>query len=605
MGKCGDTLLKPRMAVLILTCINFINYIDRGIIPGASTSLRGCEYNNKTCPNINPNTTLPDNWCVACPMCNTHCSNIKTCGIQCNEKIHRIGQLGFGISETELGFLQSSFMVGYSLAAVFFGNAVHKFRPFRLMSIGLCIWTVAAFLSGYSGIICKQEQSDSSFDVSNKCGGYYLMILARILSGVGEASFATISVPFLDDVVDKKYIGLSLAIYFSAVPCGTAVGFIWGGQMSEAIGWEYAFLVEAPLMIPMAIYFFFVPHRLSESSSVKTKNQTSSENIDSSYNALLISEPYEEQAIKRKSGNNNNQSSGSYTSSSDDSLEMMEPEEGYYDGIDNDENHGMLAAVKALLSNPVYIFTCIGYSAFTAVTAGFAFYAPSFVQRNNPCLNVKGPCHNDWHFSQSSADIAFGGVVASSGLLGTAIGGKLLDYFKNKNTDSGAVDGASDDSMDATSAKLNGLQRCQSALIQVSWEAFLAVIICVLAVQSSNPTIFFCGIWLGCLVLFTTTSGVNGVLLWSVEPKNRAMSMGFSVLILHAFGDVPSPIIIGYIDDTWKDPKFTMSITSMWLVVCIVTWFTAYSTIKFNWWDVKKTRQSKNSTEKPLLGLRG
>ena len=63
----------------------------------------------------------------------------------------------------------------------------------------------------------------------------------------GEASFATISVPFLDDVVDKKHIGLYLAVYFSAVPCGTALGFMWGGEISSILGWEYAFLIEAPL----------------------------------------------------------------------------------------------------------------------------------------------------------------------------------------------------------------------------------------------------------------------------------------------------------------------------------------------------------------------
>ena len=62
----------------------------------------------------------------------------------------------------------------------------------------------------------------------------------------------------------------------------------------------------------------------------------------------------------------------------------------------------------------------------------FAFYAPTFVQRNNPCLNVEGPCENEWHFSQKSADLIFGIVVASSGLFGTALGGKIMDCFGGK-----------------------------------------------------------------------------------------------------------------------------------------------------------------------------
>ena len=54
MGKYGDILLNPEGAVAILTFINFLNYVDRGIIPGASTSLRGCLYDNQTCPTWAP-----------------------------------------------------------------------------------------------------------------------------------------------------------------------------------------------------------------------------------------------------------------------------------------------------------------------------------------------------------------------------------------------------------------------------------------------------------------------------------------------------------------------------------------------------------------------
>ena len=100
------------------------------------------------------------------------------------------------------------------------------------------------------------------------------------------------------------------------------------------------------------------------------------------------------------SGSGSQSSGNSYNSSSDESLDMMIQEDNDdYESNTNNEKNNLLSEVKALICNPVYIFTCIGYSAFTAVTAGFAFYAPTFVQRNNPCLNVQGPCTNEWHFS--------------------------------------------------------------------------------------------------------------------------------------------------------------------------------------------------------------
>ena len=104
----------------------------------------------------------------------------------------------------------------------------------------------------------------------------------------------------------------------------------------------------------------------------------------------------------------------------------------------------------------------------------------------------------------------------------------------------------------------------------------------------------------GWLTLWTVpTRAVNGVLLWSVPVENRAMSMGFSVLILHAFGDVPSPVIIGYIDDTWKNPRFTMSVTSLWLTVCIGTWFLSYLVIRNKW--CRSASKTKRAGEELLV----
>ena len=45
---------------------------------------------------------------------------------------------------------------------------------------------------------------------------------------------------------------------------GTAIGFIWAGNIAAATGgqWGYAFLGEVPLMLPFAISAWFIPNRL-------------------------------------------------------------------------------------------------------------------------------------------------------------------------------------------------------------------------------------------------------------------------------------------------------------------------------------------------------
>ena len=542
MPTCdARSVLTPRRALVIFTFINLINYIDRGVIPGAGTDIKGCIYNQKTmCPTLEPNKPLPKDWCITCPLCNASCAS-AVCGNSCNEDTHKIEQIGFGVGTTKLGILQSSFMFGYSIAALVFGNLVHRHSKFKLMGVGLSIWTLAVLLSGLSGLWCKSEQAGVVKPTQTEtCSAFYLMVFARIISGVGEASFATISVPLLDDIVDQKSIGLYLAIYFSAVPVGTAFGFIWGGQISKILGWEWAFLFEVPLMLPAAILFF----------SLKGSPKKASENTDRDDAANGLSE---DPSSNRKD-------------SDDSDIELMEREVLGDDG--REEKLSFFYEIKLLLSHPVYVASCLGYAAYTAVVAGFAFYAPQFLQKNNPCLGSGDPsCVNSWNFTQLEADKIFGAIVASAGLLGTVIGGKLLDCVNAKQASNHE---------DAGMQGERRLEQCRVALFQISIEIFIAIPVCFFAVQSSNPGIFFAGIAFGCLALFTTTAGVNGALLWSIPSEHRSMALGLSVLFIHALGDVPSPIAIGLIDDVYKKPVFTMSVTTLWLLWALFFWCFAY-----------------------------
>jgi|EP00945_MAST-04E_sp_MAST-4E-sp1_P004368 MFS transporter, Spinster family, sphingosine-1-phosphate transporter len=531
MPACdAKKILTPKTALFLFTVVNFINYVDRGIIPGAGTSIQGCVYDEqKYCPKLVKNQTLPSDWCVRCPLCGHHCESVATCGDQCDEKSHEIRQLGFAIGTTKLGMVQASFMIGYSLAALFFGNAVHRFSKFRLMGVGLLIWTLAVLLCGLSGILCESQQAAMANPSEEQCSAFYLLVFARILSGVGEASFATISVPILDEVVERRSIGLYLAIYFSAIPVGTALGFIWGGLISRLYSWKWAFLFEVPLMLPFAFLFLNLTGNPKPAVDVRPEAAQSAD--------------------------------------SDESLEMMV-------GEDEPAVKGAWQEIRSLLANPIYLCVCFGYAAYTATVAGFAFYAPKFLQTNNPCGIHPDPsdhCVNEWNFSQLDSDKIFGSIVAATGLLGTVAGGKILDHFKGKT----APDSVNPEEVSSLGSARR-LELCRIALLQISAEIFIAMPVCVLAVQSSKPPIFFAGIALGCFLLFTTTAGVNGVLLWAVPKENQAMSIGLSVMFIHALGDVPSPIAIGKITDSFHDPRLTMSLTTLWLTWAIVCWLLAY-----------------------------
>ena len=90
IGRLGLPSSRGRLLALF-TCINMLNYLDRGIIPGANTQV----------------------------------------GAFITDHLHVTG------TDAYIGALQSSFVAGYAVASVLFGHLVHYYQPFKLMTVGL------------------------------------------------------------------------------------------------------------------------------------------------------------------------------------------------------------------------------------------------------------------------------------------------------------------------------------------------------------------------------------------------------------------------------------------------------------------------------------
>ena len=51
------------------------------------------------------------------------------------------------------------------------------------------------------------------------------------------------------------------------------------------------------------------------------------------------------------------------------------------------------------------------------------------------------------------------------------------------------------------------------------------------------------------ILIFMCTGPVNSAIINAVAPGERATALGLSVFIMHFFGDIPSPPLIGKISD--------------------------------------------------------
>jgi MFS family permease len=72
--------------------------------------------------------------------------------------------------DTEGGLLFGGFLVGYTISSPFFASWSNSTRPMRLMAVGLLVWCLANV-----GTALAPE--------------YFTLLLARSISGIGEASF--------------------------------------------------------------------------------------------------------------------------------------------------------------------------------------------------------------------------------------------------------------------------------------------------------------------------------------------------------------------------------------------------------------------------------
>jgi MFS family permease len=126
------------------------------------------------------------------------------------------------------GSLATVFLIGYFATSPVFGNLADRAGTGgrkRLVTLGIVVWSVATIASGLAHAT-------------------WSLLVARAVVGVGEASYATIAPTLIDEVAPPEKKGRWMAIFYSAIPVGSALGYVIGGTVEHATGsWRAAFFV--------------------------------------------------------------------------------------------------------------------------------------------------------------------------------------------------------------------------------------------------------------------------------------------------------------------------------------------------------------------------
>lgn len=130
----------------------------------------------------------------------------------------------FGASDAQGGLLQSMFMIPYALVAPLAGALGDRRRRFAIAGAGVLVWSVATFASGLAPV-------------------FAILLAARVLIGVGEASYTVVTPSLLGDYYPAERRGRALGVFYAAIPVGSAIGFGVGGIVGSHFGWRWAFFL--------------------------------------------------------------------------------------------------------------------------------------------------------------------------------------------------------------------------------------------------------------------------------------------------------------------------------------------------------------------------
>jgi MFS family permease len=196
--------LTARVSLALLLSINLLNYIDRQVLSAVEDDVSTTFFG----------------------------------------KVEKSGALTLG----KMGFLSTAFIVSYMLAAPIFGWMSDRTSRWRLVGVGVLVWSLATAAGGWA-------QS------------YTALLISRLFVGIGEAGYGPAAPTIISDAYPVSRRGQVLSWFYVAIPVGSALGYVVGELVAARLGWRWAFYIVTIPGILLGILCFWrkdPPRRLDD-----------------------------------------------------------------------------------------------------------------------------------------------------------------------------------------------------------------------------------------------------------------------------------------------------------------------------------------------------
>ena len=207
-----------------------------------------------------------------------------------------------------------------------------------------------------------------------------------------------------------------------------------------------------------------------------------------------------------------------------------------------------LRDILGLFRNGRYLLVVSGYVAYTFALGAFAFWGPTFFETVH-------------RLSIAAANSFFGGVVIVAGLVGTLLGGFAATAWQKRNPAGYAW--------------------------MLAGSVFLAVPLSFFALLSVHVLAAMILFSMAIFLLFLCTGPVNTLILESVPANLRSSAVAISIFLIHLFGDMWSPEIVGRLADRMGGnlqraililPGALLVGALLWFALAVRTWRRSCST---------------------------
>lgn len=152
------------------------------------------------------------------------------------------------LTDAELGYMEAALLLSFTILAPIFGRLGDRYPRAKLMATAAVLWSIATAMTG---MVESLPFLPDSFrlhlpivNMTLALSGVALALCAvRACVGVGESAYSTITPSLIADYFPPHRRATALGVFQAAIPMGFALGFVIGGVLAHFFGWRIAFMI--------------------------------------------------------------------------------------------------------------------------------------------------------------------------------------------------------------------------------------------------------------------------------------------------------------------------------------------------------------------------